>query len=148
VLAGLRDLPVSVVATVGQHIDPAEFGAQPAGVRIARYLPQAEVLPRCDLVISHGGSGSVVGALAHGLPVVLLPIGADQPHNAEQCVRLGVGQELDPIAVTPRDVRVAVAEVLADPSYRRAADRVRAEILGLPEPARAVPLLERLATGA
>jgi UDP:flavonoid glycosyltransferase YjiC (YdhE family) len=147
VLAGLRDLPVSVVATVGQHIDPAEFGAQPAGVRIARYLPQAEVLPRCDLVISHGGSGSVVGALAHGRPVVLLPIGADQPHNAEQCVRLGVGQELDPIAVTPRDVRVAVAEVLADPSYRRAAERVRAEILRLPEPARAVPLLERLSTG-
>jgi UDP:flavonoid glycosyltransferase YjiC (YdhE family) len=146
VLAGLRDLPVDVVATVGQHIDPAEFGAQPPGVRIARYLPQAEVLPHCDLVISHGGSGSVVGALAHGLPVVLLPIGADQPHNADQCVRLGVGKELDPIAVAPQDVRAAVTEVLADSSYRQAAERVRAEILGLPEPARAVPLLERLVT--
>jgi UDP:flavonoid glycosyltransferase YjiC (YdhE family) len=57
-----------------------------------------------------------------------------------------VGKELDPIAVTPQDVRAAVAEVLADSSYRQAAERVRAEILGLPEPARAVPLLERLVT--
>jgi aminoglycoside phosphotransferase (APT) family kinase protein len=146
VLAGLRDLPVNVVATVGQHIDPTEFGEQPAGVRIARYLPQAEVLPRCDLVISHGGSGSVIGALAHGLPMVLLPIGADQPHNAEQCLRLGVGKELDPVTVTPQALRAAVAVVLADSSYRQAAERVRAEILELPEPARAVPLMERLVT--
>ena len=146
VLAGLRDLPVDVVATVGQHIDPAEFGPQRAGMRVVQYVPQAEVLPHCDLVISHGGSGSVIGALAHGLPTVLLPMGADQPHNAEQCARLGVGRELDPIAVTPADVRTAVAEVLADSSYRQAAERVRAEILELPEPAQAVPLLEQLAT--
>jgi UDP:flavonoid glycosyltransferase YjiC (YdhE family) len=113
-------------------------------VRVARYLPQSEVLPRCDLVISHGGSGSVIGALAHGLPTVLLPIGADQPHNAEQCVRLGVGKELHPVTVTPQDVRAAVTEVLADPGYRKAAERVRKEMLRLPEPSAAVPLLERL----
>ncbi|GAB2976397.1 glycosyltransferase [Saccharothrix stipae] len=145
VLTGLSDLPVEVVATVGRHIDPAEFGEQRPGVRISRFVPQAEVLPHCDVVVSHGGSGSVVGALAHGLPVVLLPLGADQPQNAEQCLRLGVGQELDPVGATPGDVRDAVAEVLADPGYRRAAERVRAEILALPEPERAVPLLERLA---
>ncbi|MFD1145576.1 glycosyltransferase [Saccharothrix hoggarensis] len=145
VLAGLRDLPVDVVATVGEHVDPTEFGEQPARVRVVRYLPQAEILPRCDLVVSHGGSGSVIGALAHGLPTVLLPLGADQPHNADQCVRLGVGKQLDPVAVTPGDVRDAVAEVLADPGRRQAAERVRAEMLSLPEPAEAVPLLERLA---
>lgn len=144
VLEGLSDLPVDVIATVGGHIDPAEFGEQRPGVRIARYLPQAEVLPRCDLVISHGGSGSVIGALAHGLPTVLLPMGADQPHNADQCVRLGVGRELDPVTVTPQDVRAAVTGVMADPAYRQAAERVRAEMLGLPDPAEAVPLLERL----
>lgn len=144
VLAGLSDLPVDVVATVGRHIDPAEFGPRRPGVRIARYLPQSEVLPRCDLVISHGGSGSVIGALAHGLPTVLLPIGADQPNNAEQCVRLGVGKELDPVTITPQGVRAAVTEVLGDPGYRRAAERVREEMLRLPEPTEAVPLLERL----
>ncbi|QQQ78336.1 glycosyltransferase family 1 protein [Saccharothrix sp. 6-C] len=143
--AGLSDLPVRVVATVGRHLDPAELGPQRPGVRVERYLPQETVLPHCDLVISHGGSGSVIGALAHGLPTVLLPLGADQPQNAEQCARLGVGRELDPVAATPRDVRAAVEEVLAEPGHRRAARRVRAEMLDLPEPARAVPLLERLA---
>ncbi|NUT51117.1 MAG: glycosyltransferase [Saccharothrix sp.] len=146
VLAGLSDLPVDVVATVGEHIDPAEFGPQRPGVRIARYLPQADVLPHCDLVVSHGGSGSVMGALAHGLPTVLLPMGADQPHNAAQCVRLGVGEALDPVTATSRDVRELVARVLAEPGYRRAAERLRAEMVTLPEPARAVPLLERLTT--
>jgi UDP:flavonoid glycosyltransferase YjiC (YdhE family) len=61
-------------------------------------------------------------------------------------VRLGVGRELDPITVTPGEVRDAVAGVLADPGYRRAAERVRAEMLELPEPARAVPLIARLGT--
>ncbi|MEV8440504.1 glycosyltransferase [Actinosynnema sp. NPDC051121] len=146
VLAGLHDLPVDVIATVGKQVDPTAFGAQPPGVRVERFVPQESVLPRCDLVISHGGSGSVIGALAHGLPTVLLPMGADQPQNAEQCARLGVGRELDPVAATPDDVRAAVAEVLADPGYRRAAERVREEMLALPEPGAAVPLLERLAT--
>ena len=55
------------------------LGAQPAHVRAERFVPQSEELPHCDLVISHGGSGSVLGALAHGLPQLLLPLGADQP---------------------------------------------------------------------
>jgi len=72
VLAGLRDLPAQLVVTVGRDFDPAELGPQPANVRIERYVPQAELLPRCDLVVSHGGSGSVTSALAHGLPMVLI----------------------------------------------------------------------------
>jgi MGT family glycosyltransferase len=109
-----------VLATLGEGIDPAEFGPQPEHVRVVRYLPQAEVLPRADLVVSHGGSGTVIGALAHGLPGVLLPLGADQPHNADQCVRLGVDRVLDPVSVTPEQVRTAAGEVLADPGYRQA----------------------------
>ena len=88
---GLRGLPVDVIATVGDSVDPASFGPQAEHVRIERYIPQDDVLPSCDLVISHGGSGSVMAALAHGLPAVLLPLGADQPCNARRCVALGVG---------------------------------------------------------
>jgi UDP:flavonoid glycosyltransferase YjiC (YdhE family) len=76
--------------------------------------------------------------------MVLLPMGADQPHTTERCTRLGLGRELDPVTVTPQDVKAAVTEVLADPAYRQAAERVRTEMLGLPDPAEAVPLLERL----
>jgi UDP:flavonoid glycosyltransferase YjiC (YdhE family) len=144
VLAGLRDLPVTVVVTVGRDVDPAEFGPQPANVRVERYIPQSELLPHCSLVVSHGGSGSVVGALAHGLPMVLIPIGADQPHNAARCQAVGVARVLDPVLATPTMVREAVSTVLAEPAYRRAAERIRDEIAALPGPAHAVTLLERL----
>ncbi|MDP9313986.1 MAG: glycosyltransferase [Chloroflexota bacterium] len=144
VLAGLHDLPCNVIATVGREIDPAEFGPQPPNVRIERYIPQGSVLPRCDLVLSHGGSGSVLGALTHGLPMVLIPLGADQPFNAARCAALGVAQVLDAMEATPAGVREAVATVVASSSYRQAAERLRDEIAALPAPAHAVTLLERL----
>jgi UDP:flavonoid glycosyltransferase YjiC (YdhE family) len=145
VLAGLRGLPINVIATVGRELDPAIFGPQPPNIQIARYLPQAEVLPHCAVVISHGGSGSVLGALAHGLPMVLIPIGADQPRNAGRCADLGAARVLDAVAATPDDVRTAVSVVLGDEAYRRAAERLRDQIAALPEAAYAVRLLERLA---
>jgi UDP-glucoronosyl and UDP-glucosyl transferase len=144
VLAGLRELDVDVVATVGRQIDPAELGPQPPRVHVERYLPHSDVLPRCDAVVSHGGSGTVLGALAHGLPSVLLPMGADQPWNAARCEELGVAVVLDAMQATPADVRKAVSTVLDDPSYRAAAERVRDEIRALPGPEHAVRLLERL----
>jgi UDP:flavonoid glycosyltransferase YjiC (YdhE family) len=145
VLAGLRDLPVNLIVTVGAHIDPAEFGPQPDHVHIERYIPQALVLPRCRAVVSHGGSGSVIGALAHGVPMVLVPMGADQPHNAARCEDLGAARVLDPSVATPDGVREAVRAVLTQPGYRHAAERVRDEIAALPGPEHAVSLLETLA---
>jgi len=146
VLAGLRDLPIDLIVTVGRDLDPDELGTQPASVHIERFLPQAELLPQCHLVVSHAGSGSVLGALAHGLPMVLIPIGADQPLNAARCEALGVAEVLEAAAVTPQEVREAVSRVLGDPAYRRAAERVRDEIGALRGPEYAVSLLERLAT--
>jgi UDP:flavonoid glycosyltransferase YjiC (YdhE family) len=145
VLEGLRELPVDVVATVGRNLDPAELGPQPANVRIEHYLPQDEVLPRCRAVVSHGGSGSILGALAHGLPSVLLPMGADQPQNAARCEELGVARVLDAVRATPEMVREAVADVLANPDYRIASQRLADEIAALPGPEHTVPLLEQLA---
>lgn len=144
VLAGLRELPVNLVVTVGRQIDPAELGPQPPRVRVERFIPQAAILPYCAGVVSHGGSGSVLGALAHGLPMVLAPMGADQPHNAEQAERLGVARVLDVMTATPADARDAVAAVLGDPAYRERATRVREEIDGLPDAAYAVDLLTAL----
>jgi UDP:flavonoid glycosyltransferase YjiC (YdhE family) len=147
VLSGLLKLPINIVATVGPYIDPRELGPQPAHVHIERYIPQEAVLPRCDVVVSHGGSGSVSGALAYGRPMVLIPMGADQPLNAARCVQLGLGQTLDPVAATPDSVAAAVSEVLAEPGYRQAAESMRAEFAALPGPDSIVRLLERLAEG-
>ncbi len=144
VLAGLRDLPVNLVVTVGRQIDPAELGPQPDHVHLAQYIPQKQVLPHCDLVVSHGGSGSVGGALAHGVPMVLIPMGADQPHNGDRVEALGLGRVLDPVAATPENVRDAARAVLADASCRRAAERLRDELARLPGPDHVVRLLEEL----
>lgn len=144
VLAGLRNLPVNVIATTGRELDPAIFWPQPPHVQIERYIPQAMILPHADLVISHGGSGSVIGGLAHGVPMVLIPMGADQPHNALRCEALGVARQLDALEATPQSVREAVMGVLSDERCRQAAERLRDEIAALPDPATVIPLLEGL----
>ncbi len=145
VLSGLRDLPINVIVTVGREIDPEELDPQPANVHIERYIPQASLLPHCQLAVLHGGSGSVIGALAHGLPMVLLPIGADQPLNAARCDALGVAKVLDAMTATPEMVGEAASAVLAGSAYRRNAERLRDEMANLPGPDHAVSLLERLA---
>ena len=94
ILAGLRDEPLTLIVTTGRDRDPAEFGPQPAHVHIERYVPQSLLFPRCDLIVTHGGTGTVLTALDHGLPMVLIPIAADQPDNARRCEALGVAQVL------------------------------------------------------
>jgi UDP:flavonoid glycosyltransferase YjiC (YdhE family)/DNA-binding NarL/FixJ family response regulator len=145
VLAGLSGLAGSVIVTVGRELDPRALGPQPANVRVERYVPQSVLLPHCELVVSHGGSGSVVGALAHGLPMVLLPIGADQPLNAARCQELDVARVLNPLQVTAADVSEAASNVLSDQRYQRNAQRLKREIDASPGPERALYLLERLA---
>ena len=147
-LAGVRDLGVPVVVTTGRQIDPAELGPQPPYVRVQRWIPQEELLPWCRAVVSQGGSGIALAALAHGLPSVLLPIGADQPYTAAVVAELGAGIVLDPLTATPDDIAAAVFRVLDEPSYAVAARRVREEILALPSAAEAVAWLERTSTAA
>ena len=144
VLAGVAELGVNVVATVGDGIDPAELGPLPPHVRVERFVPQADVLARSTAMVSHGGSGSVLGSLAHGLPQVLIPMGADQPLNAARCEQLGLARVLDPVAATPESIREAVSAVLAEPAYRTAAAQLQAEFASLPGPDHAVQLLKRL----
>jgi UDP:flavonoid glycosyltransferase YjiC (YdhE family) len=100
-LAGLRDLPLNIVVTTGPDSDPARLGRSARNVVIERYIPQALLLPQCRLVISHGGAGTMFGALGHGLPQLLLPQGADQFWNAAACQRVGVALILPPDEVSP-----------------------------------------------
>lgn len=87
----------------------------------------------------------MVGALAHGLPMVVIPIGADQPRNAQRCNDLHVARVVHALEATPERVRTAASDVLADPTYRLNAEQLRDEIAALPGPDHAVKLLERLA---
>lgn len=69
----VRDLPQNVIVTTGPGIDPASFGPLPAHIAIAPFVPQALIMKHCVAVVSHTGSGTMLGALAEGLPQVCLP---------------------------------------------------------------------------
>jgi len=143
-LAGLAGVNADVLVTVGRNVDPAEFGVQPSHVRVERFIPQAQVLRETDLVVSHGGSGSLMATLAHGLPSVLLPLGADQPHNARRAEELGLAQTLDAATVTAETIRETVNETLTDQATANRARRMAGEIDRLPGVQATVPLLEAL----
>jgi len=147
VLEGLRTLPVRVLATVGNNIDPAAIPVVADNVRVERYVPQSDVLPHCDLVVNHAGSGSVIGALTHGVPVIALPMGADQELNAERLTALDAGVTLDPITMSPDKIRDAAHTTLASKSLQEGAQRLRDEIAELPCPASITTDLENLMTG-
>jgi UDP:flavonoid glycosyltransferase YjiC (YdhE family) len=144
-LAGLADVPAEVLVTVGRDVDPTGLGPQPAHITVAPYVAQADVLPRCALLVSHGGSGSLMGALEHGLPSVLTPLGADQPHNARRATDLGVAVALDAASATPADISAAVTTALADADLHDRARELKAEIDALPPVEATVPRLEELA---
>ncbi|GAA3304928.1 glycosyltransferase family 1 protein [Dactylosporangium vinaceum] len=144
-LTGLRRLPVRLVVTVGAAIDPAELGPQPPHVRVERFVPQAELLPGCAAVVSHGGSGTVIGALAHGVPLVVVPMGADQPANADRVAELGLGLVLDAVDATPADAEAALHAVLTDPAFAANAAALREEAESMPPPDEVVGRLEALA---
>jgi UDP:flavonoid glycosyltransferase YjiC (YdhE family) len=143
-IEALRDEAVNLVVTVGRNGDPSRFGPQPPNVRIEQYIPQSLLFPRCDLVISHGGSNTMLAAAAHGIPQLMVPITADQPDNAERCAAAGVARVVPLNEATATSIRQAALAVLSDPSYRVAATRLRDEIAALPGIDQAVTLLERL----
>ena len=144
-LDGLASLDADVVATVGQELDPTALGHRGPRVRVERWVPMSRLLATSDALVFHAGSGTMLAALAAGVPLVLLPVAADQPENADRCVAAGVGIALPPEARGPEDVARATGTVLGDPAYRAAARRVAAEIAAMPEPSALLPRLEALA---
>jgi hypothetical protein len=135
-LAGLAGEDVEVIVTVSELHDPAALGELPATVHAERWLPLAPLLPRCDAVICHAGTGTTLAALTAGLPLVLVPQGADQFDNARACETAGVARVLMPDQVTATAVRNSVRAVLAPGSSERAAARALAtEIATMPSAA-------------
>jgi MGT family glycosyltransferase len=145
ILDGLRDEPINLLLVVGRDQDPTQFGPQPPHVWIERYLPHALLLPRCDLVITHVGYGSVMACLSVGVPMVVIPLaGGDQIGNAARCAALGVARVVAADQRTPEVIRATVRDVLEDPRYRENAGQLKEQIRALPGPEHAVGLLERL----
>ncbi|WP_410608610.1 glycosyltransferase [Amycolatopsis sp. lyj-109] len=131
----LARLGVDVLVALGPG-DPAALGPVPENVRVAGFVPQAEVLKHAGLVVHHGGTGTVLGTLAAGLPQLILPQGADQFANAETLSALGAAKALVGDAIRIDAIEAAARELLAGPAARNIARGIAAEIAGMPAPAR------------
>jgi UDP:flavonoid glycosyltransferase YjiC (YdhE family) len=125
-----------------------ELKEPPPNVHLARFVPHARVLPHADAVVTHAGLGTVHAALAHGLPLLCLPIGRDQPDNAARVVWRGAGLRISPKS-SPARIAAAVERVLHDEALTRSA-RDLARAIEAERPADVGPSeIERLAaTGA
>ena len=98
-------------------------------------MPQAQVLGSCAAVVSHGASGTALGAPAAGLPLVLIPQGADQFFNAAAVVGVGAARQLVPGDATPALVGTAVRDLLDEAPERASAGALASEVAALPSPA-------------
>lgn len=141
----VADLDARVLLTVGRTIDPAQLGSIPAHVRVERWVEQRDVLAIADLVVCHGGSGTTFGALAAGVPLVVVPVFADQFENGRRVAASGAGLvvTVDPAAgdgsrrvIGPDDaprIERAISDALGDPSLEEQARRIAHEMANAPD---------------
>jgi UDP:flavonoid glycosyltransferase YjiC (YdhE family) len=147
-LGALAELPVRILVTIGDTREPAELGPLPPSVRVERWIPQAAVMPHAAAMVGHGGSGSTLSALSWGVPTALMPLFADQGTNAARVSETGAGIVLEGGPAAAAGLTDAVRELLAEPRYRRGAERIRDEIAALPQMDEAVGVLAALAETA
>jgi UDP:flavonoid glycosyltransferase YjiC (YdhE family) len=122
VIDGLATLPVRGIVTIGPALDPTAFRASPS-VTIASAAPHSEVLKHASVVVTHGGHGTVVRALAAGVPLVVMPHGRDQADNAARVTSRNAGVSISRNADSAT-IAAAVCRVLDDTRYRQAAERL------------------------
>ena len=147
-LQALAELPVRALLTVGRDLDLDALPAAPDNVRIERWVPQQDVLGHAAAAVVHGGSGSTLGAIAAGVPLVVVPLFADQPQNARRVAEVGAGLAVEPNredpGATSAALREAIERVLDEPSYGERAGGLADELRAEPPVDGAVGLLERL----
>ena len=141
----LGQLPVQGLITTGPAVDPALIAAPP-NVTVTRWVRHADVLPGCSAVITHGGHGTVLKALTAGVPLLVVPLGRDQPDNAARVVHAGAGIRLRKQASVSA-LRTATARVIEDPRYRAAAGRMAGRLAAERDDNLVVDELERIAAG-
>jgi UDP:flavonoid glycosyltransferase YjiC (YdhE family) len=146
-LEALSGLDADVLMTVGRDVDPARLEAVPANVRIEPFVAQSLVLPRASLVVAHAGLGTILGAIYHGVPMVLVATGADHPINTRRASELGIAMSFDLREAQAAALLTAADTALQDPGMREAAQTLRAECDAMDPISEAVTTLEHIAEG-
>ncbi|MFD7979361.1 nucleotide disphospho-sugar-binding domain-containing protein [Streptomyces sp. NPDC059071] len=144
VVAALDALDVGIVVAVDGS-QRRLLGTLPERAKVVESVPLHCVLPHCDLVVAHGGAGTILTGLAQGLPQLVVPQLIDHTFNAQRFAATGAGLSLGRDEARPAGLRAAVLELLEQPSYRKAAEEIRTENDRRPTPARVAAQLARLA---
>ena len=132
-IRGLAPLGAHVVVASGR-IRPEELGAVPDNVTVRAWIAQPDLMPHVDAVVHHGGSGTTLGALAAGVPQLVLPQGADHFANAEALCAAGAALSLQPGELSAEAVAAHTAPLLGRNAHRDAARAVAEEISRMPSP--------------
>jgi MGT family glycosyltransferase len=123
-LAGLADEPVRVLATTNRRDEPVTGLDVPANARVVDWLSYTRTMPQCAAVVCHAGHGTVVRALASGVPLVACPAAGDMAENAARVAWAGAGVSLPRRLVNERGIRLAVRRVLREPGYAKRAQEL------------------------
>ena len=132
-IEGLATLDAHVVVAAGR-VPLDEFGDVPDNVTVQAWVPQADLLPHVDVVVHHGGSGTMLGVLSVGVPQLVLPQGADQFANADALSAAGAALRLLPDALSADAIAEQTWRLLRQPSYREAARVIAEEVARMPSP--------------
>ncbi|WP_370943615.1 glycosyltransferase [Amycolatopsis sp. cg5] len=133
-IEGLATLDAHVVVATGR-VRADLLGDVPATVTVAKWVPQASLLPHAAVVVHHGGSGTTLGALAAGVPQLMLPQGADQFANTEAVTAAGASLRLLPTEISADAIAYQTRKLLAQNGFREAAHGIAEEIARMPSPA-------------
>ncbi|MDQ1384848.1 MAG: hypothetical protein QOG65_2227 [Actinomycetota bacterium] len=144
VLSALALADADAVATIGV-VDESSIGPVPANVRVEAYVPQTFLLDRADVVLSHGGAGTVLGAATHGVPQLCVPLAADQWANADAVAASGAGITLELDQREPAAIHAALRRLLDERELRDTATKLAADFRALPHPREYVEVIEGLA---
>lgn len=113
-----RDEPVSVIISIGKTVKKEQLGEIPDNIFIYPFVPQLKILKRASLFITHGGMNSVNEALYYGTPMLVIPVGNDQPRVAQQIEDLHLGKYLKRKILTPSILKDNAKMILQDTSYK------------------------------
>lgn len=143
ILDAVADVPARVVVTTGPVIEPSTLRA-PGNAELHRFVPHEDLLPEVSLVVGHGGHATTMAALAHGIPLVVMPMHArlDQPMVGRSVQEAGAGRLLHKES-DPAEIRAAVTDLLGPGPHREAAARLAAAIRTADGPSTGADLLER-----
>jgi len=142
VLDATADLDARVVVTTGPVVDPTSLRVAPHQ-EVHRYVPHAELMPQMSLVVGHGGHSTTMQALAHDLPLVVMPMHPliDQPMVGRSVEAAGAGRVVKK-SVDAAALRPVIESLLVDGPHRDAAARLGAEVRAMPGAANAADRIE------